>query len=117
MRPPAPGPPLEAHPVIAVLLALGSAFLYALAAALQRLAASRAAHEGTRPRAGARDGRACCGALARRPLWGTGIASMACGAGVHVVALGLGSVTLVQPVGVLALVLALPLDARLEPRP
>jgi drug/metabolite transporter (DMT)-like permease len=112
MRPPAPGPPLEAHPVIAVLLALGSAFLYALAAALQRLAASRAAHEGTQPR----DGREFFGALARMPLWWGGIASMACGAGVHVVALGLGSVTLVQPVGVLALVLALPLDARLERR-
>ena len=112
MRPPAPGPPFEAHPVIAVLLALGSAFLYALAAALQRLAASRAAHEGTQPR----DGREFFGALARMPLWWAGIASMGCGAGVHVVALGLGSVTLVQPVGVLALVLALPLDARLEHR-
>ena len=112
MRPPAPGPPLEAHPVIAILLALGSAFLYALAAALQRLATSRAAHEGTHPR----DGREFFGALARMPLWWSGIASMACGAGVHVVALGLGSVTLVQPVGVLALVLALPLDARLERR-
>jgi drug/metabolite transporter (DMT)-like permease len=107
-----PGPPLAAHPVIAVLLALGSAFLYALAAALQRLAASRAAHRGSHPR----DGREFFGALARMPLWWGGIASMACGAGVHVVALGLGSVTLVQPVGVLALVLALPLDARLERR-
>ncbi len=112
MRPPAPGPPLEMHPVAAVLLALGSAFLYALAAALQRLAASRAANEGTHPR----DGREFFGALVRMPVWWSGIASMACGATVHVVALGLGSVTLVQPVGVLALVLALPLDARLERR-
>ncbi|HEY2194846.1 MAG TPA: DMT family transporter [Actinomycetospora sp.] len=112
MRPPAPGPALQAHPVAAVLLALGSAFLYALAAALQRLAAARAAHEGTHPR----DGREFFAALARMPVWWTGIGSMACGAAVHVVALGLGSVTLVQPVGVLALVLALPLDARLEHR-
>ncbi|MCD2194010.1 DMT family transporter [Actinomycetospora endophytica] len=112
MRPPAPGPPFESHPVAAVLLALCSAFLYALAAALQRLATSRAANEGTHPR----DGRAFFGALARMPLWWTGLASMGCGAAVHVVALGLGSVTLVQPVGVLALVLALPLDARLEHR-
>ncbi len=112
MRPPAPGPPFESHPVAAVLLALGTAFLYALAAALQRLAASRAALEGTHPR----DGREFFGALARMPLWWAGIGSMACGAAVHVVALSLGSVTLVQPVGVLALVLALPLDARLEHR-
>ncbi len=112
MSPPAPGPPLEAHPVAAVLLALGSASLYALAAALQRLAAARAAHEGAQPR----DGREFFLALARMPVWWCGIASMACGAAVHVVALGLGSVTLVQPVGVLALVLALPLDARLEHR-
>ena len=112
MRPPAPGPPFEAHPVVAVLLALGSAFLYALAAALQRLASARAAHEGTHPR----DGREFFLALARMPLWWAGIGSMACGAAVHVVALSLGSVTLVQPVGVLALVLALPLDARLERR-
>lgn len=112
MRPPVPGPPLEAHPVVAILLALCSAFLYALAAALQRLATARAADEGTHPR----DGREFFVALARMPLWWTGIASMGCGAAVHVVALGLGSVTLVQPVGVLALVLALPLDARLERR-
>lgn len=109
MRPPAP---VEGHPVVAVLLALGTAFLYALAAALQRLAASRAAHEGTHPR----DGREFFGALVRMPLWWAGIGSMAAGAAVHVVALGLGPVTLVQPVGVLALVLALPLDARLEHR-
>jgi drug/metabolite transporter (DMT)-like permease len=107
-----PGPPLEAHPVAAVLLALCSAFLYALAAALQRLATARAAHEGTHPR----DGGAFFGALARMPVWWAGVASMGCGAAIHVVALGLGSVTLVQPVGVLALVLALPLDARFERR-
>lgn len=112
MRPPAPGPPFESHPVAAILLALCSAFLYALAAALQRLATARAADEGTHPR----DGREFFGALARMPLWWSGLASMGCGAAVHVVALGLGSVTLVQPVGVLALVLALPLDARLEHR-
>lgn len=112
VRPPAAGPPFDSHPVAALLLALCSAFLYALAAALQRLATARAADAGTRPR----DGRAFFGALARMPLWWSGLASMACGGAVHVVALGLGSVTLVQPVGVLALVLALPLDARLERR-
>jgi hypothetical protein len=95
---------VAAHPVLAIGLALCSAFLYALAAALQRLAAGRTG-----------DGR-FFRALVRQPVWWGGVGSMAAGAAVHVVALGLGSVTLVQPLGVLALVLALPLDARLERR-
>ncbi|MDL5157703.1 DMT family transporter [Actinomycetospora termitidis] len=101
-----PGP-TSAHPVLAVGLALCSAFLYALAAALQRLGAGRVADE----RSGT-----FFGDLALQPVWWCGVASMAAGAAIHVVALGLASVTLVQPVGVLALVLALPLDARLERR-
>ncbi|WP_433801575.1 DMT family transporter [Actinomycetospora sp. CA-084318] len=100
-----PPPPVAAHPFLAVGLALCSAFLYALAAALQRLAAGRTS------------GRShFFGALVRQPVWWGGVGSMAAGAGIHVVALGLGSVTLVQPIGVLALVLALPLDARFERR-
>jgi hypothetical protein len=100
---------VAAHPVLAVGLALCSAFLYALAAALQRLAAGRTGDR-------SHDGRAFFGALVRQPVWWGGVGSMAAGAGIHVVALGLGSVTLVQPIGVLALVLALPLDARFERR-
>lgn len=100
---------MAAHPVLAVGLALCSAFLYALAAALQRLAAGRT---GDRQH----DGRAFFSALVRQPVWWGGVGAMAAGAGIHVVALGLGSVTLVQPLGVLALVLALPLDARFERR-
>lgn len=107
MRP--PPPPVAAHPLLAVGLALCSAFLYALAAALQRLAAGRTGGRG-------HDGRAFFGGLVRQPLWWGGVGSMAAGAGIHVVALGVGSVTLVQPLGVLALVLALPLDARFERR-
>ena len=105
LRPPPPA--VAAHPLAAVLLAVCSAFLYALGAALQRLAAGSVPDES--PRHFFLD-------LARQPRWWAGVASMAAGAGIHVVALGLGSVTLVQPVGVLALVLALPLDARFERR-
>ncbi|MCD2190820.1 DMT family transporter [Actinomycetospora soli] len=104
-----PPPPVAAHPVLAVGLALCSAFLYALAAALQRLAAGRV--DGR-----SHDGRAFFTALVRGPVWWGGVGAMAAGAAIHVVALGLGSVTLVQPIGVLALVLALPLDARFERR-
>ncbi len=100
---------MAAHPVLAVVLALCSAFLYALAAALQRLAAGRTGDR-------RHDGRSFFGALVRQPVWWGGVGSMAAGATIHVVALGLGSVTLVQPIGVLALVLALPLDARFERR-
>ncbi len=100
------------HPVVAMLLALCSAFCYASAAALQRVETARAAAGTDLPRSGVVFFRA----LVRRPRWWAGVATMAVGAAVHVMALGFASVALVQPIGVAAVVLALPIDARLERR-
>lgn len=52
--------------------------------------------------------------LARRPWWWLAVAATAAGAVLHIVALALGPLSLVQPLGVLTLVLALPLGARLS---
>lgn len=87
----------------AVLLSLVSAVCYATAAIIQeRLAAT------TQP------GR---GGLLRSPRWWGAVALNAAGALLHVVALGLGPLTVVQPLGVLTLVLAAPLAALLVNRP
>lgn len=96
------------HVLLPLALALGAALAYAAAAAIQRgqtVAVDRSA-----------SWRAFLGLLVRQPRWWAGVATMAVGAALHVVALGVGSVTLVQPVNALALVLALPIDARLSQR-
>jgi len=97
---------------IAVALACCSALAYALSAALQRRETGRPAEGEDRPGVGL----PFFGALLRRPWWWGGVAAMIIGALIHVVALGFGSITLVQPIGVSALILALPLDAWLERR-
>ncbi|MFC5137584.1 DMT family transporter [Actinomycetospora rhizophila] len=103
---------MTANSTIAVALACCSALAYALSAALQRRETGRtvdgAEHAGA--------GLPFFGALLRRPWWWGGVAAMVVGAMIHVVALGFGSITLVQPIGVTALILALPLDAWLERR-
>jgi drug/metabolite transporter (DMT)-like permease len=95
---------------IAVALACCSAFAYALSAALQRRETGRSAggpdHSGV----------PFFSSLLRRPWWWGGVTAMVVGALIHVVALSFGSITLVQPIGVSALILALPLDAWLERR-
>lgn len=88
-----------------------SVVCYATAAALQRAETAAVAARADRPSGGA-----FFGTLVRRPRWWAGVATMALGAGIHVVALGFASVALVQPIGVAAVVLALPIDARLERR-
>lgn len=95
---------------IAVALACCSAFAYALSAALQRRETGRSADSPDH------SGVPFFGSLLRRPWWWGGIAAMVVGALIHVVALSFGSITLVQPIGVSALILALPLDAWLERR-
>lgn len=97
---------------LAVALALGSVLCYAAGAALQRRESGRAAPAADRPGSGA----AFFLALVRRAWWWVGIAATAIGATVHVVALRFGSISLVQPIGVTTLILALPIDARLEHR-
>jgi drug/metabolite transporter (DMT)-like permease len=103
---------VTAHASIAVGLACCSALAYALSAALQRRETGRPAAGTDRPGTGL----PFFGALLRRPWWWGGVAAMVIGALIHVFALGFGSITLVQPIGVTALILALPLDAWLEKR-
>ncbi|GAA2620423.1 DMT family transporter [Streptomyces axinellae] len=89
--------------VMALLLSLVSAVSYALAAILQeRLAATT-----TPSRLG----------LLRSGKWWAAAVLQGSGALLHVVALGLGPLTVVQPLGVLTLVLAAPMAAVLVKRP
>ncbi|WP_435973058.1 DMT family transporter [Streptomyces sp. Qhu_M48] len=88
--------------VVAVLLSLVSAAGYALAAVAQsRLAAASPAQ----------DGRGALRALLTRGQWWSAVGLNAAGALAHVAALHYGPLTLVQPLGALTLVAALPLGA------
>ncbi|NSC20408.1 hypothetical protein FM076_03915, partial [Streptomyces albus subsp. chlorinus] len=88
---------------LAVLLSLVSAVSYALAAIVQERIASTTAPS--------RWG------LLRSGTWWTAGLLQGTGALLHVVALGLGPLTVVQPLGVLTLVLAAPLAALVVGRP
>ncbi len=85
--------------VLAVFLCVVSAAGYAAAAVLQERLAQQP-----------------LGVLVRTPLWWAAIALTGVGAGLHVVALRFGPLSLVQPFGVLTLVLAVPLAAALARR-
>ncbi|APE25248.1 MULTISPECIES: DMT family transporter [Streptomyces] len=88
--------------VVAVLLSLVSAAGYALAAVAQsRLAAASPAQ----------DGRGALRGLLARGQWWSAVGLNAAGALAHVAALHYGPLTLVQPLGALTLVAALPLGA------
>ncbi|MDN3294971.1 DMT family transporter, partial [Streptomyces ficellus] len=87
--------------LFAVLLSLASAAGYALAAVVQSRLASTP--EGAR-------------ALLARPLWWWAVGMNAAGALTHVAALHYGPLTLVQPLGALTLVAALPVGAYYERR-
>ncbi|MET7772204.1 DMT family transporter [Nocardia sp. NPDC005366] len=93
------------HPLGAVLCALLAAALFAVAAVTQHRAAA------TVP-----EGAALVGSLMRDPRWWAGIVGDVGGYAAQVAALALGSVLLVQPLLVSALVFALPLSARLNGR-
>ena len=85
--------------VLSVLLCIASAAGYAAAAVMQERLAQRP-----------------FGVLLRMPVWWTAIALNGLGAVLHVVALRYGPLSLVQPFGVLTLVLAVPLAAALARR-
>ncbi|MFJ7983824.1 DMT family transporter [Streptomyces sp. NPDC096351] len=88
--------------VVAVLLSLVSAAGYALAAVAQsRLAAASPVQ----------DGRGALRGLLARGQWWSAVGLNAAGALAHVAALHYGPLTLVQPLGALTLVAALPLGA------
>jgi drug/metabolite transporter (DMT)-like permease len=91
---------------LALTAALASAACYAFAAALQHSEVSRA------PAAPA-SRLSAVWQLCRQPRWLLGIAAMIGGAALHTAALSVGPLPLVQPVGVVSLVFALPIEARL----
>jgi drug/metabolite transporter (DMT)-like permease len=90
---------------LALVLALAAALCYALAAALQQHAAAQSDTAG---------GVRLVAHLASRPRWLLGMAAMVAGGCLHVTALGLGPLAVVQPLGVTSLVFALPLGAALH---
>jgi len=89
--------------LLAAIVALGGAMFFALGAALQQFEAARE----ERPRL--RD-------LVRRPRWLLSGATIFVGGGLHILALGLGPLTVVQPMGVASLLFALPIAAALRGR-
>jgi len=88
--------------VLAVVLALIAAFLYALGTVLQQKADIEEA-DPTGMSAG------FIGRLVQRPVWLAGVTSELVGFGVLAVALGIGRLVIVQPLQVLSVVAALPL--------
>jgi hypothetical protein len=90
-------------------VAFAAALCYALAAALQQRQAERAA-------AGAGSVLAMLAGLVRRPIWLFGFAVGGLGIALHAVALRWAPLALVQPVGVSALLFAVPLGSALRRR-
>ncbi|GAA0409861.1 hypothetical protein GCM10009530_72870 [Microbispora corallina] len=88
---------------LAAGLALLGSLFFATGAALQQYEAARS------PGAG-------LGALLRRPRWLLAAASMTAGGALHIGALRVGPLTVVQPMGVAALLFALPIAAALHGR-
>ncbi|MGR6923019.1 DMT family transporter [[Actinomadura] parvosata] len=89
--------------VLAAVIALVGSLFFALGAALQQFEAVGSAKPGLL-------------ALLRRPRWLIGGASILAGGGLHIVALGLGPLTVVQPMGVASLLFALPIAGTLHGR-
>ncbi|MFC4114576.1 DMT family transporter [Nonomuraea zeae] len=89
--------------VLAAVIALVGSLFFALGAALQQFEAVGTAKPGLL-------------ALLRRPRWVFGGVSILAGGGLHIVALGLGPLTVVQPMGVASLLFALPIAATLHGR-
>ncbi|GAA3604392.1 hypothetical protein GCM10022419_106400 [Nonomuraea rosea] len=88
---------------VAAVIALVGSLFFAFGATLQQFEAVGAAKPGLL-------------ALLRRPRWLAGGASILAGGGLHIVALGLGPLTVVQPMGVAGLLFALPSAAALHGR-
>ncbi|WP_026342909.1 DMT family transporter [Nocardia sp. BMG111209] len=93
------------RPIIAVACAFAGAVLFAVAAVAQQRAA-----------ADVPEGEALLARLARNPRWWAGLIGDAGGFGFQIAALAFGSVLVVQPILVTALVFALPLAAHYSGR-
>lgn len=95
--------------VLAVVMALLAAACYAVGAALQhQQAAATRAGRGMDP--------SLLWRLARRPRWLAGVLTNGGGTAFHAVALSLAPLALVQPLGVLTIVFAVPVNALLHRR-
>ena len=92
-------------PVASIVCAFGAALLFAIAAVAQQTAA-----------ANVREDQSLVRELARSPRWWAGLIGDGGGYVLQAVALALGSVLVVQPILVTALVFALPLSARFAHR-
>ena len=88
---------------LAAAIALVGSLFFALGAALQQFEAFGTAQPRLRE-------------LLRRPRWLFGGLSILTGGGLHIVALGLGPLTVVQPMGVASLLFALPIAGALHRR-
>ncbi|WP_240506570.1 DMT family transporter [Thermoactinospora rubra] len=89
--------------LVAAAVALAGSLFFALGAAFQQFEALGS-------------GRARLRDLLRRPRWLLGGLSILAGGGLHILALGLGPLTVVQPMGVASLLFALPIAAALHGR-
>lgn len=93
-------------PLASVAAALVAAFLFACAAVAQQSAASEVPED-----------ESLIAGLLRNPRWWAGLVGDGGGYAMQILALALGSVLVVQPLLVVALVFALPLAARFSGRP
>lgn len=93
---------------MAVLVAVLSTSCYATGAVLQQRQAHTQGDHATAVK--------LLGSLVTRARWWLAIGMTAAGALLHILALRLGSLTIVQPLGVLTLVLAVPLGAHMDRR-
>jgi drug/metabolite transporter (DMT)-like permease len=100
---------IASHPLWAATAACGAATAYALTSVLQHRAARAI------PRRPALDPRLLL-RLLRHPLWLVGAAADLIGIALHATALGLGPLSLVQPLVAGGIVIAVPLDAMLDRR-
>jgi drug/metabolite transporter (DMT)-like permease len=99
-----PAAPSVSALLVATALAVASAAAYAVAAVMQeRLAAH--------PNPAAGGGPPSLSRVVVQPRWWTSVALNGTGATLHVAALAFGPLSMVQPLGVLTLVLALPIGA------
>ncbi len=95
--------------LLAILLSLLAALLFAVASVLQQRGTSTIADDDAL-------GAGMLGSLARRPVWLAGIVADVAGFGVQAWALAVGSLLLVQPLLVTTLIFALPLAAFADKR-
>lgn len=94
-------------PILAVLLALAAALVFAVGAVAQQQEAANIEHRGA----------AFVTNLLKSPRWWAATIGDSCGYVLQAIALGVGSILVVQPLLIVSLVFALPIAARWNARP